>query len=126
MRSEGPTAADLERFSRDAEPAASAAAYHAFADGALEPQKFGLDPEPKAWRVDAERAALRKSPAHKELHAARGARARRHHGPPEAVSMVPPLFLACRPGDRVLDTCAAPGSKTSQLIEAVFRPGREV
>ena len=37
--------------------------------------------------------------------------------------MVPPLFLACRPGDRVLDTCAAPGSKTSQLIEAVFPPG---
>ena len=37
--------------------------------------------------------------------------------------MVPPLFLACKPGDRVLDTCAAPGSKTSQLIEAVFPPG---
>ena len=37
----------------------------------------------------------------------------------EAVSMIPPLFLDVQPGMRVLDMCAAPGSKTAQIIEAV-------
>ncbi|KAJ3211929.1 tRNA (cytosine(34)-C(5))-methyltransferase [Entophlyctis luteolus] len=37
----------------------------------------------------------------------------------EAVSMIPPLFLDVKPGHYVLDMCAAPGSKTAQLIEAV-------
>ncbi|GAQ87913.1 S-adenosyl-L-methionine-dependent methyltransferases superfamily protein [Klebsormidium nitens] len=35
----------------------------------------------------------------------------------EAVSMVPPLFLDVQPHHRVLDMCAAPGSKTAQLLE---------
>eukprot|EP00930_Biecheleria_cincta_P081859 TRINITY_DN7126_c1_g1_i1.p1 TRINITY_DN7126_c1_g1~~TRINITY_DN7126_c1_g1_i1.p1 ORF type:complete len:307 (-),score=66.13 TRINITY_DN7126_c1_g1_i1:62-982(-) len=35
----------------------------------------------------------------------------------EAVSMIPPLCLDVRPGDLVLDLCAAPGSKSSQLLE---------
>lgn len=33
----------------------------------------------------------------------------------EEVSAVPPVVLDPRPGDRVLDACAAPGSKTTQL-----------
>lgn len=37
----------------------------------------------------------------------------------EAVSMVPPLFLDVKPEHYVLDMCAAPGSKTAQLIEAL-------
>ncbi len=37
----------------------------------------------------------------------------------EAVSMVPPLFLEVKPWHRVLDMCAAPGSKTFQLLEAL-------
>jgi len=37
----------------------------------------------------------------------------------EAVSMVPPLFLDVQPHQVVLDMCAAPGSKTSQLLEAL-------
>ncbi|XP_009600484.1 uncharacterized protein [Nicotiana tomentosiformis] len=37
----------------------------------------------------------------------------------EAVSMVPPLFLDVRPDDFVLDMCAAPGSKTFQLLEMI-------
>ncbi|KAJ0252404.1 S-adenosyl-L-methionine-dependent methyltransferases superfamily protein [Hirschfeldia incana] len=35
----------------------------------------------------------------------------------EAVSMVPPLFLDVHPDHFVLDMCAAPGSKTFQLLE---------
>lgn len=37
----------------------------------------------------------------------------------EAVSMVPPLFLDVQPNHYVLDMCAAPGSKTAQLVEAL-------
>jgi len=33
----------------------------------------------------------------------------------EASSMIPPLALAPKPGDTVLDMCAAPGSKTTQM-----------
>ena len=42
----------------------------------------------------------------------------------EAVSMVPPLFLDVEPHHRVLDTCAAPGSKTFQLLEMLHAGGR--
>ncbi|KAK9470633.1 S-adenosyl-L-methionine-dependent methyltransferase [Dipodascopsis tothii] len=37
----------------------------------------------------------------------------------EAVSMIPPLLLDVQPHHKVIDLCAAPGSKTAQLIEAV-------
>lgn len=37
----------------------------------------------------------------------------------EAVSMIPPLVLDVQPHHKVLDMCAAPGSKTAQLIEAL-------
>ena len=42
----------------------------------------------------------------------------------EAVSMLPVLVLAphLKPGDRVLDVCAAPGNKTMQLLERVSPP----
>ncbi|KAL6225154.1 hypothetical protein ACLB2K_004006 [Fragaria x ananassa] len=39
----------------------------------------------------------------------------------EAVSMVPPLFLDVRPEHFILDMCAAPGSKTFQLLEIIHR-----
>ncbi|KAL0285228.1 UNVERIFIED_CONTAM: RNA cytosine-C(5)-methyltransferase NSUN2 [Sesamum angustifolium] len=39
----------------------------------------------------------------------------------EAVSMVPPLFLDVRPDHFVLDMCAAPGSKTFQLLEMIYK-----
>lgn len=35
----------------------------------------------------------------------------------ELVSMIPPLFLNVEPHHYVLDTCASPGSKTTQLLE---------
>ncbi|KAJ7945427.1 tRNA (Cytosine(34)-C(5))-methyltransferase [Quillaja saponaria] len=39
----------------------------------------------------------------------------------EAVSMVPPLFLDVHSNHFVLDMCAAPGSKTFQLLEIIHR-----
>ena len=33
----------------------------------------------------------------------------------ESASMIPPLFLDPKPGELILDMCAAPGSKTSQI-----------
>lgn len=38
----------------------------------------------------------------------------------ELVSMLPPLFLDVQPSDIILDMCAAPGSKTSQLLEMLY------
>ncbi len=40
----------------------------------------------------------------------------------EAVSMLPPIFLDPKPGEFILDMCAAPGSKTSQI--AAMMKGR--
>jgi multisite-specific tRNA:(cytosine-C5)-methyltransferase len=37
----------------------------------------------------------------------------------EIVSMIPPLVMDIKPGMTVLDLCAAPGSKSAQLIEMV-------
>lgn len=37
----------------------------------------------------------------------------------EAVSMIPPIVLDVKSHHKVLDMCAAPGSKTAQLIEAL-------
>ncbi|XVF59014.1 hypothetical protein PTKIN_Ptkin07bG0239800 [Pterospermum kingtungense] len=42
----------------------------------------------------------------------------------EAVSMVPPLFLDVRPDQFVLDMCAAPGSKTFQLLEIIHQSAK--
>lgn len=41
----------------------------------------------------------------------------------EASSMIPPLVLGPSPGDRVLDLCAAPGSKTTQLARIMQNKG---
>ncbi|KAL5334626.1 S-adenosyl-L-methionine-dependent methyltransferase [Aspergillus crustosus] len=37
----------------------------------------------------------------------------------EVVSMIPPLLMDLRPGMTVLDMCAAPGSKSAQLMELI-------
>ena len=37
----------------------------------------------------------------------------------EAVSMIPPVVLAPEDGQMIMDTCAAPGSKATQLAEAI-------
>lgn len=70
--------------------------------------------------MDVHRRKLRKIEAFQELHkyivelTEEGVLCRQ-----ESVSMLPPLFLQVEPDDRVLDLCAAPGSKTMQLLERV-------
>lgn len=41
----------------------------------------------------------------------------------EAASMIPPLILEPKPGDSILDMCAAPGSKTSQIAQYMNNKG---
>lgn len=41
----------------------------------------------------------------------------------EAASMIPPVVLDPRPGDLVLDLCAAPGSKTTQMAAMMQNEG---
>ena len=41
----------------------------------------------------------------------------------EAASMIPPLVLQPKPGDFVLDLCAAPGSKTTQMAAMMENKG---
>lgn len=39
----------------------------------------------------------------------------------EIVSMIPPLLMDVKPGHTVLDLCAAPGSKSAQLVEMIHK-----
>jgi|SRR3989344_5411908 len=41
----------------------------------------------------------------------------------EAASMIPPIVLAPQPGEKILDMCAAPGSKTSQIAQYMENKG---
>ena len=82
------------------------------------PRALRWYPDALAWQVDVPKDALKKSDDFRALHRflvqanETGAITRQ-----EAVSMIPPLLLDVKPSHRVLDMCAAPGSKTFQLLE---------
>ncbi|XP_023937164.1 tRNA (cytosine(34)-C(5))-methyltransferase [Bicyclus anynana] len=71
-----------------------------------------------AWQLRLSRTDIRRNEALYRLHnflvaeTAAGGVSRQ-----EAVSMIPPVVLQVEPHHKVLDMCAAPGSKTAQLIE---------
>ncbi|KAJ3823473.1 S-adenosyl-L-methionine-dependent methyltransferase [Lentinula raphanica] len=77
-------------------------------------------PDGLAWQFNVPKKVLRKSPEFKKFHSFLvfetevGNISRQ-----EAVSMLPPLFLDVEPHHIVMDMCAAPGSKTAQLLEAL-------
>ncbi|CAH0473573.1 unnamed protein product [Peronospora belbahrii] len=75
-----------------------------------------------AWQMDCGRVALSKSaPKHEDVRAFHAflleQTDRGNIDRQEAVSMLPVLFLDVRRGHRVLDMCASPGSKTTQVLD---------
>ncbi|OQR72984.1 tRNA (cytosine(34)-C(5))-methyltransferase-like [Tropilaelaps mercedesae] len=89
---------------------------------ATPPQQIPWYPEGLAWQLDMSRVKIRKYNEYKRLHrfliseCDNGNISRQ-----ETVSMIPPVVLDVRPGQKVLDMCAAPGSKTSQIIEMLHQ-----
>ena len=77
-------------------------------------------PDELAWQLNLTRKDIRREEAYFKLHnfliseTESGNISRQ-----ETVSMIPPLVLDVKPHHKVLDMCAAPGSKTGQLIEAM-------
>uniref|UniRef100_A0A8C6M6I2 tRNA (cytosine(34)-C(5))-methyltransferase n=1 Tax=Nothobranchius furzeri TaxID=105023 RepID=A0A8C6M6I2_NOTFU len=82
------------------------------------PQPLSWYPDEQAWHTNMSRKIIRKSPLLEKFHqfliseTESGNISRQ-----EAVSMIPPLLLKIEPHHKILDMCAAPGSKTAQLIE---------
>ncbi|KAF9041355.1 S-adenosyl-L-methionine-dependent methyltransferase [Panaeolus papilionaceus] len=77
-------------------------------------------PDGLAWGFTVPKKVLRRQPEFKKFHSFLvyetevGNISRQ-----EAVSMIPPLFLEVEPQHRTMDMCAAPGSKTAQILEAI-------
>ncbi|XP_058795970.1 tRNA (cytosine(34)-C(5))-methyltransferase [Phymastichus coffea] len=84
------------------------------------PHSLPFYPEELAWQLQLTRKDIRRSEAFFKLHnfliteTNSGNISRQ-----EVVSMVPPLVLDINPSHKILDMCAAPGSKTAQLIEMI-------
>ncbi|KAH3901815.1 tRNA (cytosine-C5-)-methyltransferase SCDLUD_001597 [Saccharomycodes ludwigii] len=83
-------------------------------------------PDNLAWQLDVSKTVIRKNEQFSKtqrflvLETSAGNISRQ-----EAVSMIPPLLLDVEPHHKVLDTCAAPGSKTAQLIESLHSTSDE-
>ncbi|KAF5301115.1 hypothetical protein FQR65_LT08945 [Abscondita terminalis] len=75
-------------------------------------------PDNLAWQLTLTRKDIRRSESYFKLHnfliteTENGTISRQ-----ETVSMIPPLLLDIKSHHKVLDMCAAPGSKTAQIIE---------
>lgn len=84
------------------------------------PQPLPWYPNELAWQIDVSKQVIRKNESFAKtqrflvVETEVGNISRQ-----EAVSMIPPLLLKVEPHHKVLDMCAAPGSKTAQLIEAL-------
>ncbi|KAG9311645.1 S-adenosyl-L-methionine-dependent methyltransferase [Chiua virens] len=84
------------------------------------PSQISWYPDGLAWQFNVSKKVLRTSPEFKKFHSFLvhetevGNISRQ-----EAVSMLPPLLLDVQPHHKVIDLCAAPGSKTAQILEAL-------
>uniref|UniRef100_A0A8C2GWV6 tRNA (cytosine(34)-C(5))-methyltransferase n=1 Tax=Cyprinus carpio TaxID=7962 RepID=A0A8C2GWV6_CYPCA len=75
-------------------------------------------PDELAWHTNLSRKILRKSPLLEKFHQFLVSETESGNiSRQEAVSMIPPLLMKIEPQHKILDMCAAPGSKTAQLIE---------
>ena len=86
------------------------------------PKVISWYPNELAWQLETDRALVRKEPAFAGFYrwlveASENGDVTRQ----EAVSMIPPMLLDIEPDHLVLDMCAAPGSKTSQLLEQLHQ-----
>ena len=77
-------------------------------------------PDQLAWQLPVPKSALRKNEnmrkfQHFLVYETDAGNLSRQ----EAVSMIPPLLLDVQPGHTALDMCAAPGSKSVQILEAL-------
>ena len=77
------------------------------------PSEFGL-----VYKASPDRSQIRKSPAYEKFNTwlRMNTDAGNCHRQ-EFVSMLPPLFMDVKEDSSVLDMCAAPGSKTTQIME---------
>ncbi|XP_039978602.1 RNA cytosine C(5)-methyltransferase NSUN2 isoform X2 [Xiphias gladius] len=82
------------------------------------PQALSWYPDEQAWHTNMSRKIIRKSPLLEKFHQFLVSETESGNiSRQEAVSMIPPLLLKIEPNHKILDMCAAPGSKTAQLIE---------
>ncbi|XP_033226206.1 tRNA (cytosine(34)-C(5))-methyltransferase [Belonocnema kinseyi] len=92
----------------------------------MKPHCLPFYPEGLAWQLQLTRKDIRRSEAYFRLHnfliaeTSSGSISRQ-----EVVSMIPPIVLDVKPWHKVLDMCAAPGSKTAQLIEMIHADEKE-
>ncbi|XP_030074551.1 tRNA (cytosine(34)-C(5))-methyltransferase-like [Microcaecilia unicolor] len=77
------------------------------------PQPLSWYPEELAWHTNLSRKIIRKSPELEKFHQFLVSETESGNiSRQEAVSMIPPLLLNIQPHHKILDMCAAPGSKT--------------
>mmetsp|Transcript_5152 Transcript_5152/g.8917 ORF Transcript_5152/g.8917 Transcript_5152/m.8917 type:complete len:886 (+) Transcript_5152:218-2875(+) len=97
----------------------------AHVDTVMPPLALPWYPERNAWRFGVDRRTVRKMKSLGNLknfliaEEETGNIMRQ-----EEASMIPPQFLDVQPHHKVLDMCAAPGSKTAQLLEAIHKDDR--
>jgi 16S rRNA C967 or C1407 C5-methylase (RsmB/RsmF family) len=84
------------------------------------PKPLSWYPDEFGWHISCSKKALRKCPELESFHQFLITETELGHiYRQEAVSMIPPMLLDIQPHHKILDMCAAPGSKTAQLIEAL-------
>ncbi|CUS14978.1 unnamed protein product [Tuber aestivum] len=84
------------------------------------PRALGWFPDSLAWQLSVGKSTIRRCPPFKKFQNFLVAETTVGNiSRQEAVSMIPPLVMDIQPHHVVLDMCAAPGSKTAQLIEAI-------
>ena len=90
------------------------------------PKPLPWYPNDLAWCLQGGRNVIRKNAIYADLHAYLVTNTQVGNiSRQEAVSMIPPLLLKVKADHVVLDMCAAPGSKTAQLIEAMHADATE-